>query len=44
MLSLSTRARDSGEGMGMDMNKTQALPLMSVQSRRDRQGFCGAAG
>lgn len=37
MLSLGTGARGSREGMSMEMNKAQALPLMSLQSRRDRQ-------
>lgn len=36
MLSLGTGARGSREGMSMEMNKAQALPLMSLQSRRDK--------
>ena len=37
MLSLGIRARGSREVMGMEMSKAKALPLMSLQPRRDRQ-------
>lgn len=37
VLNLGIRARSSREAVGMEMNKAKALPLMSVQPRRDRQ-------
>ena len=37
VLSLGIRARGSREVMGMEMSKAKALPLMSLQPRRDRQ-------
>lgn len=37
VLSLGIRARGSREAMGMEMSKAKALPLMSLQPRRDGQ-------
>jgi len=37
VLSLGIRARGSREAMGMEMSKAKALPLMSLQPRKDRQ-------
>lgn len=37
VLSLGIRARGSREAMVMEMSKAKALPLMSLQPRRDRQ-------